>query len=174
MIDSLFVDLGNSVRIQESLLVVERNFTACENAFPVRDTGLWQEPTLGIVHGRRAYFRHNREYPFDIDMKPWRDGQLHCLVKFSVPQMVYGHNRDFVTAEQVGIALNTLQDKLRRIGIVGNPQDGRIVRIDIFKQSEMISNFGSYAKILRRIVVPNCDVTEHNSTFLWRHPPLSG
>jgi hypothetical protein len=169
MIDSLFIDLGNNVRIQDSLLVVERDFTACENAFPVRDTGLWQEPNLGIVHGRRAYFRRNAEFPFDIEMRVWRDGQLHFMVKCSVPELVYGQNRIPVSQEDFVTALGVLKEKLRRIGVDADLTSGRVVRVDVFKQSKMESSFRSYARLLRRIAVPNCDITEHDTTLLWRH-----
>ena len=169
MIDSLFIDLGNNVRIQDSLLVVERDFTACENAFPVRDTGLWQEPNLGTVHGRRAYFRRNTEFPFDIEMRVWRDGQLHFMVKCSVPELVYGHNRIPVSPVDFEAALEVLKVKLGRIGVDADLTSGRIVRIDVFKQSKIECNFRSYARVLRRIVVPNCDITEHDTTILWRH-----
>jgi len=169
MIDSLFIDLGHEVKIKDSYLVVERNHTASDGFLPVRETGLWQEENGRVVKGRRAYFRRTSLYPFDIDYKPWRDGKLHFLVKFSVPELLYGTNRHSISQEELEEAYTLLKQKLTQIGVQANPREGRIIRVDLFKQEHMITGFDQYAQLFRRMKVPHCDVFEHNTSYLWRH-----
>ena len=169
MIDSLYLDLGDRVRIRDSLLVLSQDIAASHHSFPVLDNPLWYEEGRGVIRGRRAYFRRTPLFPFDICLKVWRDGKPHLLVKFSVPELLYGDNVKLPVSADFRKALDVLKDKLERIGVSADPGAARVVRVDLCRQVSMISEFASYAAIFRVLSIPGCETAEYASTFLWRH-----
>jgi hypothetical protein len=170
MIDSLYIDLGHNFEVSDnSLLVIQRDTTSGFGEHAVRDYGLWISRSKGVVCGRRAYFRRTGMLRFDIDIKIWKDGKRHCLVKFSVPELLYGSNTQPAEAKDLPLALDALQQKLSQAGIKANIKQCQIVRIDLACQASMVDSFSSYARVLRQIHVPGTDLKERNSTLLWLH-----
>ena len=170
MIDSLYLDFGHDFAVaKDSLLVVQRDTTAGIGEHSVRDFGLWADSTEGVVSGRRAYFRRTGMLRFDVDIKVWKDGKRHCLVKFSVPELLYGTNDRPAPVNELPAALDALATGLRQIGIHTDVRRAMIVRIDLARQAGMVDEFSSYARVFRRIHVPSTDLMERNSTVLWLH-----
>jgi hypothetical protein len=170
MIDSLNIDLGHNFEVSDnSLLVIQRDTTSGFGEHAVRDYGLWVSRSKGVVCGRRAYFRRTGMLRFDIDIKIWKDGKRHCLVKFSVPELLHGSNALPAHVDELPLALDALQQELSQVGIKANIKQGQIVRIDLARQAAMVDNFSSYARVLRRIHVPGTDLKEHDTTLLWLH-----
>lgn len=105
----------------------------------------------------------------DVDIKVWRDGKRHCLVKFSVPEMLYGSNTYPAEVKDLPTALDALMNDLSRVGTEPDFSRAQIVRLDLARQERMVDPFDTYARILRRIHVPSTDLRGRNSTVLWLH-----
>jgi len=169
MIDSLFLDFKSNFSVrEENLFVVERISTVSFGQEPVREASLWGiEGTVDSVKGRRGYFRRNKAYPLDIDIKVGKDGKIHCMVKFSVPEILYGCNLKIVSKTEFLEALDLLKDLLFRIGLVVEPKEAIMIRIDLIHQSPLRADFKLYARLFNKLVIPGTNQVEYNSSFLW-------
>ncbi|MDA3849965.1 MAG: hypothetical protein PF447_01700 [Spirochaetaceae bacterium] len=169
MIDTLNIDFGNNIRVDNPDLVVTSSRASYHVGAPVHESHLWTDPQKGIITGESAYFRHNKAYPFDISYRRWRDGKMHFLVCTSVPQLLDGVNLRSINSSDFGTYLSVLKDKLTCIGIDIDPLAGRIARIDLFKQGKMNADFGVYAELFNQFNIPRTDMQKAETSYLWKN-----
>lgn len=169
MIDSMYIDFAGQFSIlDDNLLVVDRTHAASYGEEPIYEKVLWLSSDKGNeVRGRRAYFRRTKHFPVDIDIKIWRDGKVHCLVKFSIPELLHGNNFKLISHEDLMRGLQELKEVLAIIGLIVEPVEGTMIRLDLIHQSAMATDFRDYARLLRRLNVPGTNQMEYDSSFLW-------
>jgi hypothetical protein len=169
MIDSLNLDFGSNFRVNDPDLIVTSNRCSYGEGFSIHDAHLWTDPVKGIVTGKGAYFRHNDEFPFDISYRKWSDGKMHFMIMMSVPKLLDGINLRIISQDEFLTTMNILQEKLGCLGIYIDPMQGRIVRIDLFKQGQMISDFSTYTNLLSQFRIPRADLRQTNTSLLWKN-----
>ncbi len=167
MIDSLNIEFGNNIRLNDPDLIVVSNQSFFYSDLSVHDSYLWTDSKRGIITGKSAYFMHNDVFPFDITYRNWRDGKMHLVVSTSVPKLLDGVNLREIDLPSFEKYLSVLREMLFKLGIEVNIDSGRIIRIDLFKQDKMISDFDKYAELFNQFNIPRTDLRKANTSYTW-------
>jgi hypothetical protein len=120
-----------------------------------------------IIHGTKAY--HNAEL-FNFTMKPSFQGGIQHYVQFSVPKAYSGaDNIHSVGFNGLNSVLTKIEGNLKEIGVKTDLRQGRISRIDTFKNVALDHPYLSYWPIFNLIDMPRSQKKQTAGTFLFRN-----
>jgi hypothetical protein len=174
MIDTLYLDfIAPDYRgriIYPSFIVFSRDQNPITDE-RIHDTDLLPYTGARLADkGRWAYIRLPERFPFTLDIRAWKNGSQHCLVKFSVPKLLGPDNWDPVGPSEFPRAMEVLQGSLWDAGLEVKFENARIARIDLFKNIVMKYDFLHYKRVLRLLNVASADTKVYQTGMAWNNP----
>ncbi len=172
MIDTLHLDFGSNFSIIGYHFVVVRKHLNGTNLVS-QDYLLWRSKD-GDVYGSRAYFRESEHYRFNININPWRDQKVHCVVKLSIPHLLNITNTSEMGIKELNGALLKLQNKLNQLGLIVDVQKGKIIRIDFFSDIHLPSQklLGQIINYFQSIKINGAHKEIHQTSITWKQDKM--